>query len=320
MSFGDRKMIKISGVTKKYSSRAAVQDLSFEVKKGEVVGFLGPNGAGKTTTMKIITGYMVPTEGEVQIDGEDIFEDPLKTKKKIGYLPEVPPIYGDMRVEDYLNYVAHLKQVPPKEVKEQVDLVIKKVGLQDVPRRLIQNLSKGFKQRVGLSQALIGNPEILILDEPTVGLDPSQVLEIRKLISDLRGQHTIILSTHILSEVQASCDRIIIIKEGRMVTQESLDSLRKKQSQSRRCIGLRVREISKKLLDAIRGIQGVEAVKVSPNKSALSISLSEGSDLNEQVAKKVIETGAGLLELSESFSLEDVFLDLTSKAAISEDK
>ena len=204
------------------------------------MGFLGPNGAGKTTTMKIITGYMVPTSGEVKIDGEDILENPLKTKKKIGYLPEVPPIYSDMYVEDYLYYVARLKSCPKEKVKSQVDSVVEKVALQEVRHRLIQNISKGFKQRVGLAQALISDPEILILDEPTIGLDPNQVLEIRNLIAQLRGQHTIILSTHILSEVQASCDRVIIIKEGKMVTQESLSSLREKQSQSRRRISVRV--------------------------------------------------------------------------------
>ena len=308
-------MIEVNKVTKKYGSRSAVEDLSFSVQKGEVVGFLGPNGAGKTTTMKIITGYMVPTAGEVKIDGEDILEDPLKIKKKIGYLPEVPPIYSDMYVEDYLYYVARLKSCPKKKVKSQVDSVVEKVGLQEVRSRLIQNISKGFKQRVGLAQALIADPEILILDEPTVGLDPNQVLEIRNLISQLRGQHTIILSTHILSEVQASCDRVIIIKEGKMVTQESLSSLREKQSQSRRRISVRVKKASDDLIQALKQLKGIEEVSVSQNSVlSLSADAGDGGNLNEEVAKKIIEKGAGLIELNESFSLEDVFLKLTSNS------
>ena len=307
-------MIEVSAVTKKYGSRCAVENLSFSVEKGEVVGFLGPNGAGKTTTMKIITGYMVPTSGEVKIAGEDILEHPINIKKKIGYLPEVPPVYSDMYVENYLYYVAGLKDCPKEKIKSQVDFVIEKTGLQEVRCRLIQNISKGFKQRTGLAQALIADPEILILDEPTVGLDPNQILEMRNLISQLRGQHTIILSTHILSEVQASCDRVIIIKEGKMVTQESLSSLREKQSQSRRRISVRVRKISDDLIQGLNQIKGVNEVKMSQN-SVLSLSADSGagSDVNELVAKKIIETGAGLVELSESFSLEDVFLELTSK-------
>ena len=306
-------MIEVNKVTKKYGSRAAVKDLSFSVKKGEVVGFLGPNGAGKTTTMKIITGYMVPTSGEVKIDGEDILENPLKTKKKIGYLPEVPPIYSDMYVEDYLYYVARLKSCPKEKVKSQVDSVVEKVALQEVRHRLIQNISKGFKQRVGLAQALISDPEILILDEPTIGLDPNQVLEIRNLIAQLRGQHTIILSTHILSEVQASCDRVIIIKAGKMVTQESLSSLREKQSQSRRRISVRVKNISDDLVQALKQLKGIEGVNVSQNSVlSLSADAGDGNNLNEEVAKKIIEQEAGLIELIETFSLEDVFLKLTS--------
>ncbi|MDE0118965.1 MAG: ATP-binding cassette domain-containing protein [Bdellovibrionales bacterium] len=305
-------MIEVHNVTKKYGSRAAVENLSFSVKKGEVVGFLGPNGAGKTTTMKIITGYMVPTAGEVKIADEDIFENPIKIKQKIGYLPEVPPIYSDMYVDKYLYYVAGLKKCPKDTIKSQVDSVVEKVGLQPVRCRLIHNISKGFKQRTGLAQALIGDPEILILDEPTVGLDPNQVLEMRNLISQLRGQHTIILSTHILSEVQATCDRIIIIKEGKMVTQESLSSLREKQAQSRRRISVRVKNVSEDLIQELKQLKGIEDVTSSPNSVlTLSADTGVGSDLNERVAKVVINKGAGLVELSESFSLEDVFLKLT---------
>ena len=306
-------MIELREVTKKYGSRSAVENLSFTVQKGEVVGFLGPNGAGKTTTMKMITGYMVPTSGEVKINGEDIFTDPIKTKQKIGYLPEVPPIYGDMYVEQYLYYVAGLKNCPKEKTKSLINSVIEKVGLQEVRYRLIQNISKGFKQRTGLAQALVADPEILILDEPTVGLDPSQILEIRNLISQLRGQHTIILSTHILSEVQATCDRIIIIKEGKMVTQESLSSLREKQSQSRRSISIRVKQVSEELIQQLKQLKGIKDVHSSPNNIlSLSATADTGTNINEEVAKAIIEKGAGLLELSESFSLEDVFLKLTT--------
>ena len=306
-------MIELNKVSKKYGSRSAVKDLSFSVKKGEVVGFLGPNGSGKTTTMKMITGYMVPTSGDIKIAGEDIFENPLKIKQKIGYLPEVPPVYSDMYVEKYLYYVAGLKNCPKEKTKSQVEFVIEKVGLQEVRGRLIQNISKGFKQRTGLAQALIADPEILILDEPTVGLDPNQVLEMRTLINQLKGKHTIILSTHILSEVQASCDRVIIIKEGKMVTQESLSSLREKQSSSRRRISVRVKNISENLIQELKQLKGIEDVSASQNAMlSLLVDTDAGSDLNEKVARKIIEKGAGLVELKETFSLEDVFLKLTS--------
>ncbi len=306
-------MISVDKVTKKYGSRSAVENLSFTVEKGEVVGFLGPNGAGKTTTMKMITGYMVPTSGEVKIAGEDIFEDPVGIKKKIGYLPEVPPIYNDMYVEKYLYYVAYLKGCLKQSVKEQVNSAIEKVGLTEVRHRLIHNLSKGFKQRTGLAQALIGSPEILILDEPTVGLDPNQIMEIRSLITQLKGKHTIILSTHILSEVQATCDRVIIIKEGKIIAQESLASLRDKQSQSRRKIAVTVKKASEELVDELKNLKGIENVNSSQgSKLTLMVSAGAGSDLNEQVAKKIIEKKAGLIEISESFSLEDVFFELTS--------
>ena len=306
-------MIEVSKVSKKYGSRLAVEDLSFSVEKGEVVGFLGPNGAGKTTTMKMITGCMAPTFGDIKIDGENILDNPIEIKKKIGYLPEVPPLYSDMYVEDYLYYVAHLKKCPKDQIKQQVNSVIDKIGLQSVRRRLINNISKGFKQRTGLAQALVTDPEILILDEPTVGLDPNQVLEIRNLISQLRGKHTVILSTHILSEVQASCDRVIIIKDGKMVTQDSLSSLRSKQQQSRHRISVRVKNISDQLIDELKLLKNIEDVNISEN-SMLVLSVLAGSDgnLNEEVAKKIIEMGAGFLELNESFSLEDVFLKLTA--------
>ena len=218
-------MIDVCDLTKTYGGIEAIQSLNFQIRKGEVVGFLGPNGAGKSTTMKIITGFMAPTSGKAMVCGFDVFENPIEVKKRIGYLPETPPVYGDMTVESYLRYVAELKLVEKQKISKQVDHAIEKTNLGNVKKRMIQNLSKGFRQRVGIAQALVSDPEVLILDEPTVGLDPKQVAEIRDLIQELRGQHTIILSTHILPEVQATCERIIIISKGRIVAQDTLENL-----------------------------------------------------------------------------------------------
>ena len=305
-------MIEVNQITKKYGARFAVRDLSFFVQKGEVVGFLGPNGAGKTTTMKIITGCIAPTAGNVKIEGKDIIEDPIGIKQKIGYLPEIPPLYGDMYVSDYLDYTARLKLCAGDKVPSLVSAVIQKTGLQEVKNRLIQNISKGYRQRTGLAGALVSDPEILILDEPTVGLDPNQVIEIRNLIARLKGKHTIILSTHILSEVQASCDRVIIIKEGRTAAQESMHSLKEKQSKVNRKLTVRIRQKKDQLIEDLKKLQDVENIE-SFKDLELNIfaGSSAGENFNEIVAKQVIDSGAGLMELNESFSLEDVFLQLT---------
>lgn len=306
-------MIEVSQLNKQYGSRWAIRDVSFTVKKGEVVGFLGPNGAGKTTTMKIITGAMVADSGTVKIDDEDIFYYPIEVKKKIGYLPEIPPVYEDMYVESYLRYVAVLKNCSKSELPDLIDSALKKTGLEEVKGRLIQNLSKGFRQRLGLAQALISNPEVLILDEPTVGLDPNQVIEMRNLINQLKGQHTVILSTHILSEVEAICDRVIIIKEGQIVTQESLGTLREKQMESQRRIIVRVKKLSEKLKDDISRLKGVAEVQQHEKGYVISVDSGVGSELNEQIVRLVIEGGYGLMELNETFSLEDVFLNVTGR-------
>ena len=218
--------LSISHLRKVYrSGTVAVEDISLHIPEGEFFGFLGPNGAGKSTTMKIITGYMAPSHGTASVAGYDVFENPIEVKKRIGYLPETPPVYSDMYVQDYLRYVAELKCVPKERIARLVDNAVEKTNLGDVRKRLIQNLSKGFKQRVGIAQAIVSDPEVLILDEPTVGLDPKQVAEIRDLIKSLKGQHTIILSTHILPEVQATCEKIIIIHEGKIVVQDSIQHL-----------------------------------------------------------------------------------------------
>ncbi len=302
-------MIEVRKLCKSYGERQAISNLSFTIEKGDVVGLLGPNGAGKSTTMKIITGFMAPTSGEAKICGFDVFEDPIEVKKRIGYLPETPPLYTEMTVEDYLKFVAQLKGVSKTLLKSLVDKSLVKTQLVDVRHRLIRNLSKGFKQRVGIAQALVSDPEVLILDEPTVGLDPKQVAEIRDLIKELRGEHTIILSTHILSEVQATCNKVIIIHEGKIVAQDSIDQI-EKLNQGTIVLNIRTRKPHhlSHLLSKIDGIQKVESI----NQTQLRVTLAEQDELIEVVAKEVIASGAGLVELTPSrANLEDVFLKLT---------
>lgn len=219
-------MIQVESLVKRYRDRVAVDGLSFEVKEGEILGFLGPNGAGKSTTMRILTGFLPATSGMVKVAGFDVFEKPLEVKRRVGYLPEIPPLYVDMTVRDYLKFVARLKGVARKSLKSEVDRVATATSVASVMDRVIANVSKGYKQRVGLAQALLGDPQILILDEPTVGLDPQQILEVRDLIKSLAGKHTIILSTHIMQEVQATCQKVLIINHGKMVAHDELSQLR----------------------------------------------------------------------------------------------
>lgn len=304
-------MIEVQGLCKNYGPYLAVDRLTFQIKKGEVVGFLGPNGAGKTTTMKIITGYMPPSEGTVRVAGFDVFENPLEVKRRIGYLPETPPVYGDMSVEDYLIFVARLKGVDRGRVKTLVERAIDKTDLGTVRKRLIQNLSKGFRQRVGISQALVSDPEVLILDEPTVGLDPRQVAEVRDLIKELRGQHTIILSTHILPEVQASCERIIIINRGRIVAEDSLSSLGRRMQGSAR-VHVRVGKNISGLAEKLKAAPGVVAVN-EPAPLVFEIDTGGVRETTAEIASRVVNSGAELYELKEeAFDLEEVFLKLTT--------
>jgi ABC-2 type transport system ATP-binding protein len=302
-------MIEVKNLSKSYGGTQAISNLNFSVQKGEVVGFLGPNGAGKSTTMKIITGFMAPTEGQAIVAGFDVFENPLEVKRRIGYLPETPPVYGDMKVKDYLRYVAELKGVDRQKISHAVDSSIEKTHLQSVAHRYIQNLSKGFKQRVGIAQALVSDPEVLILDEPTVGLDPKQVAEIRELIQGLKGHHTLILSTHILPEVQMTCGRIIIIHQGQIVAQDSLENLSQLQSGNRK-IYLRVRKSLPRGAETLK-IEGVlNARELVSNE--WEIDCRDQEDLVEKVALKVIESGSGLVEISSvRADLEDIFLKLT---------
>lgn len=302
-------MIEIKNLSKRYGPIHAIQNLSFKVNKGEVVGFLGPNGAGKSTTMKIITGYMAPSEGEVKVAGFDVFENPIEVKQRIGFLPETPPLYGDMTVKAFLRFVARLKRVPEDKVTAKVNLALEKSGLTEVQKRLIQNLSKGYKQRVGIAQALVSEPELLILDEPTVGLDPKQVAEIRSLIQSLRGSHTIVLSTHILPEVQATCGRIIIIDKGRIVAEDTLEQLQQ-QLKGIKKMTVRVRRLSEDLISQIKRLPGIQEV-VSVN-GLLEVTTDGEPDHQERLAAAIVQAGAGLLELKGSeTSLEEIFLQLT---------
>lgn len=302
-------MIEVSHLSKNYGERRAITDLSFKIEKGDVVGFLGPNGAGKSTTMKIITGFMAPTSGEAKVCGYDVFMNPIEVKKRIGYLPETPPLYPEMLVEEYLRFVAELKQVPTEKLKPFVDRALEKAQLTHVRRRLIRNLSKGFKQRVGIAQALVSDPEVLVLDEPTVGLDPKQVAEIRDLIKELRGEHTVILSTHILPEVQASCNRVIIIHEGQIVAQESIEQI-SKLSSGTIMLNIKTRKhgVLESKLSALDGVSHVETLSSQQYK----LTIDDDEDVIESVAREVMNSGLGLLELAPAHAnLEDVFLKLT---------
>lgn len=304
-------MIEVTSLSKRYGEHTAIDSLNFSVKKGEVVGFLGPNGAGKSTTMKIITGFMAPSSGSARIGGVDVFENPIEVKKRIGYLPETPPVYLDMTVSEYLRYVAELKTVPRSEISRLVDRAIEKTNMGEVRNRLIRNLSKGFRQRAGIAQALVSEPEVLVLDEPTVGLDPKQVAEIRDLIKQLRGHHTIILSTHILPEVQATCERIIIINRGRIVAQDSLENLSSLQSGGRK-VNLKVRKASESVSQSLARIKGVH--KVAPGATLQDWTLDTDADeqMIEVIAREVLQQGYGLLGIgSVKADLEDIFLKLT---------
>lgn len=304
-------IIEVDNLTKNYGPYRAVDAVSFSVKKGEVVGFLGPNGAGKTTTMKIITGFMAASSGTAKVGGFDVFENPLEVKRRIGYLPETPPVYPDMTVEGYLRFVAKLKGVENANMSRLVERALEKTDLGAVRRRLIQNLSKGFRQRVGISQALVSDPDVLILDEPTVGLDPRQVAEVRSLIKELAGQHTIILSTHILPEVQASCERIVIINKGRIVAEDSIDRLSSRMAASGR-IRLSILKPSSQLTALLQRTSGVKSVR-NEDETSFDIDTDGAKQTVARVAEAVVSSGAGLLEMrQESFNLEDVFLKLTT--------
>lgn len=305
------KMIEVKNLSKDYGSLKAIDNVSFSIKKGEVVGFLGPNGAGKSTTMKIITGFMAPTSGSASIAGFDVFENHIEVKKRIGYLPETPPVYSDLYVWEYLQYVARLKKVPKEKVSLLVDRAIEKTNLGAVKNRLIHHLSKGFRQRVGIAQAIVSDPEVLILDEPTVGLDPKQMAEIRDLIRELKGQHTIILSTHILPEVQAVCEKVVIISKGKIVAQDTIDNLSKLEKGQGR-IFVRLRKEIIDLKSVIGDVDEVMSVDAGTSKKEWRIDFKGDDATIEKVSSLIVNKGLGLIELTPSkVDLEDVFLKLT---------
>lgn len=310
-------MIEVTDLTKKYGDHAAVDHLSFRVEKGQIYGFLGPNGAGKSTTMNMITGYLAPTRGTVIIDGKDIQKEPEEVKKKVGYLPELPPLYMDMTVQEYLQFAAELKKVPKKERASQIEKVKEMTGITDMSRRLIKNLSKGYRQRVGLAQAVLGDPELLILDEPSVGLDPKQIIEMRELIRRLKEKHTIILSSHILSEVSAICDHILIISHGKLVASDSPEGLQKLLKGSME-LELAVKgefEKVKSVLEKLDGVESVEHIESAEQDCVkIKVVCREKADVREAVFYALADERLAILEMSsDKKSLEDIFLELTGE-------
>ncbi len=308
--------IKVTNLSKYYGNYLAVDDISFEVKKGEILGFLGPNGAGKSTTMKIITTYMPPTSGTVSVDGFDVEENSLDVRKKLGYLPELNPLYNDMNVVDYLDYIAALDGISKDKIKSRREEMIKVCGLDSMRDKVIGQLSKGYKQRVGLAQAMINNPDVLILDEPTSGLDPNQIIEIRNLIKKLGKEKTVILSTHILSEVQATCNRVIIINKGKIVADGSPEELKAK-SKGQSMVILEVKNNCDKnaftaQLNHLKGVNKVEFVKDTGDSFLFNVYGEKGADLREPISKKVSEQNVTLLSMqAKQSTLEDIFRDLT---------
>ena len=308
-------MIEVQSLTKRYGPVTAVSDVTFRVEAGEILGFLGPNGAGKTTTMRIITGYMPASEGKVVVAGHDVFDQPVEAKRRTGYLPETPPLYPDMTVREYLNFVARIKGVPWRDIKTRVDEVMRKTWVSDMANRHCVKLSKGYRQRVGLAQALIHNPDVLILDEPTAGLDPKQIIETRDLIRGLAGDHTVVLSTHILPEVAQTCQRVVIINKGRVVAVDTPDNLTAR---------LRGAETMYVQVDAggqdagpvLAAVPGVSRVVASDGRNApggFEIESSRGTDVRRELARTIVNRGWGLLELRPMrMSLEEIFLQVTT--------
>jgi ABC-2 type transport system ATP-binding protein len=313
-------MITVEGLTKRYARTVAVDNISFSVNKGEIVGFLGPNGAGKTTTMRVLTCFLPPTEGRATVAGFDVSKQPIEVKRRIGYLPEAPPLYPDMEVHEYLHFVARLKGVPKSETPGRVQQVSERCNITDVRTKLISKLSKGYRQRVGLAQAIIHNPDVLILDEPTAGLDPKQILETRQLIKELAGEHTIILSTHILPEVEQTCQKVIIINKGKLVATDSVENLTHRlrgaeavavEVSSRN--GTLPAEEAQRRLEQVAGVSRVVAREPRGGILRFEVEGMHGSNIRPEIARSVVEAGWNLHELHTiAFSLEEIFLQLTA--------
>ena len=309
-------MIEVQNLTKRYGSITAVNNISFKVERGEILGFLGPNGAGKTTTMRVITGYMPPTEGRVIIAGFDALDQPIDAKKRTGYLPETPPLYPDMTVRDYLLFVAAIKNVPRVNRKAKVDQTLERARVTDMADRYCWKLSKGYRQRVGIAQALIHDPDVLILDEPTAGLDPRQIIETRQLIKDLAGDHTIILSTHILPEVSQTCQRVVIINHGQVVAIDTPDNLTAQAGDSE-VVYLKIDTLGTNVtptLTAVPGVTNISTTETNGTIVSLQVETQQGENIRQQLAAAVVNQGAGLLELRPmQMSLEEVFLSLITE-------
>lgn len=308
-------MIEVTNLVKRYGDHTAVDHLSFHIEKGKIYGFLGPNGAGKSTTMNMITGYIASTEGKVVIDGHDILEEPEEAKKCIGYLPEQPPLYFDMTVLEYMKFAADLKKIPRKERESMIEEVMDMVKITDMKNRLIKNLSKGYRQRVGLAQAILGYPEVIILDEPTVGLDPKQIIEIRSLIKELKKKHTVILSSHILSEVSAVCDYVLIISHGRLVASDTPDNL-SRLAEGSNTLNMLVKGEKELIENGLKEIDKIKETELAFNEEEgvwnVSVSTEEQEDIREEVFLKMAELHCPILEMkSKKVSLEEIFLELT---------
>jgi gliding motility-associated transport system ATP-binding protein len=311
-------VIEVDKLTKRYGRTTAVDGISFVVKKGEILGFLGPNGAGKTTTMRILTCYLPPTEGTARVAGHDVFEEPLEVKKRVGYIPETPPLYTDMDVDTFLDFCAKIKGVPGSQRRARVDAAVEKCRVGDVRKTLIGRLSKGYRQRVGLAQAILHDPEVLILDEPTAGLDPKQIIETRELIKGLGGEHTIILSTHILPEVSMTCGRVVIINKGKVVAEDTPENLTHRL-QGAGTLRLEVRADAAAVAEALRPVAGVHAVRPhgeAGGVSVIDVEAAAGADVRAELARAVVEKGYDLLGLQQvGMSLEEIFLHLTTTEA-----
>lgn len=307
-------MIEVENITKKYGDLVAVRDLSFKVEKGKIWGLLGPNAAGKTTTMRILTGYLPATEGKARVSGYDVFEQPNEVKKITGYLPEVVPIYQEMTVIEYLKFVAEIKQIPPEKRKEAIERSLETSGLKQVRHRLIRNISRGFKQRVGIAQALIHDPQILILDEPTIGLDPAQIIEIRQIIRSLKGERTIMLSTHMLAEVTQVCDGVVIISDGQLKASGSLEELTSSLAE-RDGVVIRLKRAGEDMIPLLRNIPGVE--DVSQQEDGIKIEWGTDKDIRDVIARYVLDNDLGLIEMkSLGMNIEDLYLKVISGGAV----
>ncbi len=309
-------MISVKNVIKYYGDYKALKDISFDVKKGEIIGFLGPNGAGKTTTMRILTGYIPATSGNVYIDNYEIHENPREAKKLIGYMPENISLYTDMRITDYLNFCAHLKNINKRIIKKRIDAVIEIIGLGEYRNHIIGHLSKGYRQRVGLAQSILHEPQILILDEPTVGLDPTQIIEIRKLIKSLSGERTVILSTHILSEVEETCEKVLIIDRGELIAENMIYALKKTVDNEINSgnVKLLVRDRASEAVDVLRAMPGIRFVNMNEMED-ISITTESEYDIRPAIISKLVELDFEILEMkAKELSLEEVFLHFTKKS------